>query len=84
MNLNDYYAVIGKCLIDLEEVSKKAPYNPVHLRAIITRIRDANCLYLRTPRRRPWAALFFCLAMLCVLLLIVYWILCVLWVRSTL
>jgi len=69
---------------ELDNAWRAEPYDPDAYNDVIERINDLHLSNHFKRRRRPWAAMFFCLALLCVLMLIVYWILCVLWIRSTL
>lgn len=68
---------------EFESVASTEPYDPEAGKAVIEKLRIFQRALLHTPRRQPWFALFFCLAMLSVLLLIMYWILSLLWVRGT-
>jgi len=84
MTDKQYIEELHSIFKEFERASSAEPYDHEACNAVMEKLRKFQPLQFPRRRRLPWAAMFFCLALLCVLLLIVYWILCVLWVRSTL
>jgi len=84
MNDKKYLEKMTELTEELERAGNAKPYDPDAYNDVIDRLNLVFDSKGQRRRRLPLFALFFCLAMLCVLLLIVYWILSILWVRSTL
>jgi len=76
MNVDEYITIMKSFFEQFIDLSSAEPLDSKACNDLIERMRHVNEKFSRSRRRRPWAAVFFLISLLLVLLYIVYNILC--------